>query len=74
MPRSLLKAMAAGEGQHPPHHRREHDMESLSTYYPYDENPTDPDELIWGKYTEEEWDAMTCEERAEAIYASGFGA
>ncbi len=49
-------------------------MESLSTYYPYDENPTDPDELIWGKYTEEEWDAMTCDQRAEAIYASGFGA
>lgn len=49
-------------------------MESLSMYYPYDENPTDHDELIWGKYTEEEWDAMTCDQRAEAIYASGFGA
>lgn len=48
-------------------------MESLSTYYPNDENPTDPDELIWGKYTEEEWEAMTCAERAEAIYESGFG-
>lgn len=44
-------------------------MESLSTYYGYwgDENPTDPDELVWGKYTEEEWDNMTCDERAEAI-------
>lgn len=40
-------------------------LESLGTYYD-DENPRDPDELIWGKYTEEEWERMTCEERAEA--------
>ena len=32
MPRSLLKAMAAGEGQHPPHNRMEHDMFSITSY------------------------------------------
>lgn len=51
-------------------------MESLSTYYGYwgDENPTtdpddtDTDELIWGRFTEEQWMNMTCAQRAEAIW------
>lgn len=43
-------------------------LESMSAYYPYDESPRDPEELIWGRYTEEEWYNMTCEERAEAIH------
>lgn len=44
-------------------------LESMSAYYPYDESPTDPDELIWGRFTEEEWDNMTCDQRAEAIWS-----
>jgi hypothetical protein len=62
-----------GRGLVPP--QREHKrgatkmLESMSAYYPYDESPTDPDELIWGRFTEEEWDNMTCEQRAEAIWS-----
>lgn len=43
-------------------------LESMSAYYE-DENPRDPDELIWGKYTDEEWERMTCEERAQAMHS-----
>lgn len=43
-------------------------MESIGAYYSYDENPRDPDKLIWGKFTEDEWERMTCEEMAEAIW------
>ena len=43
-------------------------MESMGAYYPYDESPRDPDELIWGRFTEEQWERMTCEERAMAMY------
>ena len=43
-------------------------LESMSAYYPYDESSTeDPDELIWGRYTEEQWQEMSCEERVIAI-------
>lgn len=44
-------------------------MESLSSYYPWDESGTDEDELIWGRYTGEQWENMTCAQRADAIWA-----
>jgi hypothetical protein len=41
-------------------------VETLGSYYgnetPYEE------ELIWGKYTDEEWEKMTCEEQAIASF------
>lgn len=42
--------------------------ESLNTYYPNDESPRDESELIWGWFTEEQWERMTCAERAAVIY------
>lgn len=40
-------------------------VETLGAYY---SNETScEEELIWGKYTDEEWDSMTCEEQAIAI-------
>lgn len=44
-------------------------LESLSCYYGPDENGARGDEeLIWGKYTREQWDEMDIHERAEAIW------
>lgn len=40
-------------------------VETLGAYY-NNETPYEG-ELIWGKYTDEEWDSMTCEEQAIAI-------
>lgn len=44
-------------------------LESMGTYYPNDENPRDPDELIWGRYTEEQWELMTVWQRADAFWS-----
>lgn len=43
-------------------------LESMGTYYSCDESTRDTDELIWGRFTEEQWERMTCAERAEAIH------
>ena len=48
---------------------RVHMLESMGAYYPDDENPRDPDELIWGRFTEEQWEEMACDQRADAIHA-----